>query len=179
MNVRDRRRKLIRLKVSKNATLFLIVTFCGVLLDLITKWIVFANIKDTERVVIIKGFLVIVCSKNEGIVFGFAQGRNNILLFFCIAAIVAILWFYKNFDRSGLSPNIAFGMILSGAIGNLWDRIFHHHVRDFIDVHLGMGYHWPTFNIADSLICVGVGLIFYETLFTKNRGSVFKRNTAL
>ncbi len=64
-------------------------------------------------------------------------------------------------------------MILSGAIGNLWDRIFHHHVRDFIDVHLGMGYHWPTFNIADSLICVGVGLVLYETLFTKKQGSVF------
>jgi signal peptidase II len=92
--------------------------------------------------------------------------------FFCIAAIGAILWFYKTFDKSGLFPDIAFGMILSGAIGNLWDRIFHHHVRDFIDVHLGLGYHWPTFNIADSLICVGVGLILYETLFTKKRGSI-------
>jgi len=63
-------------------------------------------------------------------------------------------------------------MILSGAIGNLWDRIFHHHVRDFIDVHLGFGYHWPTFNIADALICVGVGMILYETLFTKRQGGV-------
>ena len=159
--------------------MFLVVTFCGVFLDLITKWIVFTNFKDTERLVVIKGFLGIVCSKNEGIVFGFAQGRNNILLFFCIAAIGAILWFYINFDKSRLFPNIAFGMILSGAIGNLWDRIFHHHVRDFIDVHLGMGYHWPTFNIADSLICVGVGLIFYETLFTKKQGSVLKRENAL
>ncbi|NOG84419.1 MAG: hypothetical protein HND49_11560 [Planctomycetes bacterium] len=54
---------------------------------------------------------------------------------------------------------------LSGAIGNLWDRIFYHHVRDFIDVHIGRLYHWPTFNLADSFICIGVGLLLYETLF--------------
>ena len=157
----------------------MLVTFCGILLDLITKWVVFSKFKDDGRFVIIKGFLGIICSENEGVVFGLAQGRNNVLIFFCIAAICAILWFYKNFDRSGLFSNIAFGMILSGAIGNLWDRIFHSHVRDFIDVHLGMGYHWPTFNIADSLICVGVGMIFYETLFTKKQGKVFTPKSGL
>ncbi|MHC4454646.1 MAG: signal peptidase II, partial [Planctomycetota bacterium] len=65
----------------------MLVTFCGILLDLITKWIVFANFKDSGRFVIIKGFLGIICSENEGVVFGLAQGRNNILIFFCIAAI--------------------------------------------------------------------------------------------
>ncbi len=179
MNARGRRKKLTKPKFSKNTTLFLIVAFCGIILDLTTKWIVFAKFQDSGRFVIIKGFLGIVCSENEGVVFGLAQGRNNILIFFCIAAIGAILWFYKNFDNSGLFPNISFGMIFSGAIGNLWDRIFHNHVRDFIDVHLGMGYHWPTFNIADSLICVGVGMIFYETLFTKKRGGVFTQKSGL
>ncbi|ODS31967.1 MAG: type II lipoprotein signal peptidase [Candidatus Scalindua rubra] len=157
----------------------MIVTFCGVLLDLVTKWIIFEKFKDAGRVVIIRDFLGIICSENEGIIFGFAQGRNNVLIFFCIAAIGAILWFYKCFDRSRLFSNIAFGMILSGAIGNLWDRIFHHHVRDFIDVHLGMGYHWPTFNIADSLICIGVGILFYETVFLKKRKKSLTQNTVL
>ena len=87
MNVKDRRKKkLIRLKASKNTILFLAVTFCGILLDLLTKWIVFANFKDSGRFVIIKDFLGIVCSENEGIVFGFAQGRNNILISFCLAS---------------------------------------------------------------------------------------------
>ncbi len=167
-------KKLANNKVSRNTTLFLIVTFCGILLDLISKWMVFAKFDGTGRFVIVKGFIGFVCSRNEGVVWGLAQGRNNILIFFCIAAIVAILWFYKSLDKTGLFYDIAFGMILSGAIGNLWDRIFHHHVRDFIDVHLGMGYHWPTFNVADSLICVGVGMILYETLFIKNQESVSK-----
>ncbi|MEE9259744.1 MAG: signal peptidase II [Candidatus Scalindua sediminis] len=169
LTVRGRRKELANLRISKNAITFLGVTFCGVLLDLITKWIIFKNFKDAGRFEIIPKFLGIICSENEGIVFGFAQGKNNILIFFSIAAIGAILWFYKSFDGTALYSNIAFGMILSGAIGNLWDRIFYHHVRDFIDVHLGMGYHWPTFNIADSLICIGVGLLFCEAFFCKKK----------
>lgn len=170
LSVRGRRNwELARLKVSKNAITFLSIVFLGVLLDLITKWIIFKRFEDGGRFEIIPGLLGIICSENEGIVFGFAQGKNNILIFFSIAAIGAILWFYKSFDGSGLYSNIAFGMILSGAIGNLWDRIFYHHVRDFIDLHLGMKYHWPTFNIADSLICIGAGLLLCEALFYKKK----------
>ncbi len=169
LNVRGRRKELANLRISKNAITFLGVTFCGVLLDLITKWIIFRKFKDAGRFEVIPKFLGIICSENEGIVFGFAQGKNNILIFFSIVAIGAILWFYKSFDGTALYSNIAFGMILAGAIGNLWDRIFHHHVRDFIDIHLGMGYHWPTFNIADSLICIGAGLLFCEAIFCKRK----------
>ncbi|MBT3413394.1 MAG: hypothetical protein HN424_05000, partial [Candidatus Jacksonbacteria bacterium] len=79
--------------ISKNTTLFLIVTCCGIFLDLVTKWTVFAKFNDAGRHIIINGFLGFVCSRNEGIVWGLAQGRNNILIFFCIAAIGAIVWF--------------------------------------------------------------------------------------
>ncbi|MFQ5963273.1 MAG: signal peptidase II [Candidatus Scalinduaceae bacterium] len=163
---------MVSLKVSKNTTIFFFVALCGILLDLTTKSIIFEKFKDSGRYVIIPNFLGIICSENEGIVFGFAQGKNDILIFFSIAAIGAILWFYKNYDRSSLYSSIAFGMIFSGAIGNLWDRIFHHHVRDFIDVHLGFKYHWPTFNIADSLICIGVALLFCEMLFSKKTKNI-------
>ena len=163
------RRELIKLRVTKNTTIFLVVTFCGVLLDLIAKWLVFKEFENAGRFTIIPNFLGIICSGNEGIVFGFAQGKNNTLIFFSIAAIGAIFWFYKNFENIGLYIDIVFGLILAGAIGNLWDRIFHHHVRDFIDIHIGVKYHWPTFNIADSMICIGVGLLFYKTLFSKKK----------
>ncbi len=149
--------------------MFLAVTFCGAFLDLISKWIVFREFDDAGRFDIIPNFLGIICSRNEGIVFGFAQGKNNILIFFSLFAIGAIFWFYKHFEITGLYIDIVFGLILAGAIGNFWDRIFHHHVRDFIDVHLGMRYHWPTFNIADSMICIGVGLLFYKILFEKKK----------
>lgn len=135
------------------------------LLDLFTKWFVFEKFEETGPVVLIPNVLGIICSENEGIVFGLAQGYNGIFVVLSFVALAAISWFYHSFNKSGFSTNIAFGMILSGAIGNLWDRIFYHHVRDFIDVHIGRLYHWPTFNLADSFICIGVGLLLYETLF--------------
>jgi len=140
-----------------------------VLFDLLTKWFIFKKFEDVGRLVIIPGFLGIICSGNEGIVFGIAQGNNNLFIIFSFAAIAIISWFYRSFNKSGLSVNIALGIILSGAIGNLWDRIFHHHVRDFIDVHVGEIYHWPTFNVADSFICIGVGMILCKAVFGKEQ----------
>ncbi len=55
---------------------------------------------------------------------------------------------------------IALGLILSGAAGNLWDRLYWHGVRDFIDFYIGK-YHWPTFNIADCFILVGIGVFLW------------------
>ena len=81
-------------------------------------------------------------------------------------------WIHFDVMDNHYVPNLTVGPMVCRSLRN--DGI-----KDFIDVHLGMGYHWPTFNIADSLICVGVGLIFYETLFTKKRGSMFTQKTEL
>lgn len=139
------------------------------LLDLFAKYFVFEKFEEVGRVVIIPNVLAIICSENEGIVFGLAQGNNRIFIILSFVAIATISWFYHSFSKSGFSITFAFGMILAGAIGNLWDRVFHHHVRDFIDVHVGRLYHWPTFNLADSFICIGVGLLLWGTLFRKNQ----------
>lgn len=74
-------------------------------------------------------------------------------------------WIYYHSDKSNTVNTVALGIVLAGAGGNLWDRIFHHSVRDFIDVHI-KNYHWPTFNVADILICVGVGLLILKTVKT-------------
>ncbi len=142
------------------------------LLDLLTKWYIFKKFEKAGSVVIIPNFLGLICSENEGIVFGLAQGNNGIFIVLSFVAIATISWFYHSFHKSGFSTNIAFGLILAGAIGNLWDRIFHQHVRDFIDIHFGRVYHWPTFNAADSFICIGVGLLLCETLFRKDQEKV-------
>ncbi|MDR4504310.1 MAG: signal peptidase II [Candidatus Scalindua sp.] len=139
------------------------------LLDLLTKRFVFEKFEEAGYIAIIPNVLGIICSENEGIVFGLAQGNNRIFIILSFVAIATIFWFYHSFYKSGFSTNIAFGLILSGAVGNLWDRLFYHHVRDFIDVHAGRWYHWPTFNFADSFICIGVGLLVWETLFRKEQ----------
>ncbi|EEG84744.1 signal peptidase II domain protein [Proteus penneri ATCC 35198] len=70
---------------------------------------------------------------------------------------------YKNKASAKLS-NVAYALIIGGALGNLSDRLIHGFVIDFLDVYVG-DWHWPTFNIADMGICIGAGLIIIESFF--------------
>jgi signal peptidase II len=142
--------------------------FIGLVLDQFTKWAVFKDLKEAGAVSIIPGFLNFLCSKNRGSVFGFAQGKNSALVLFSFIAIGVIIWIYIRSKKS-LILGLSMGFILAGAVGNLWDRIFYSYVRDFIDIHLGTAFHWPTFNIADALICLGIGLMLLETFLLEGR----------
>lgn len=152
----------------KKNSVFWVSASLGFVLDQFTKWIVFKNLKEAGAVSIIPGFLNFFCSKNRGSVFGFAQGKNSALIFFSFIAIGIIIWVYIRSKKS-LIMSLSMGFILAGAVGNLWDRIFYRYVRDFIDIHLGNAYHWPTFNIADALICLGIGLMLLETFIMERR----------
>ncbi len=158
----------------RNSLVFWGSAFLGFVLDQFTKWIIFKKLKEAGVVSIIPGFLSLLCSENRGSVFGFAQGKNSALIFFSFIAIGIIIWVYVRSKKSPMSSprdaimSLSLGLILAGAAGNLWDRIIYRYVRDFIDIHLGSAYHWPTFNLADALICVGIGLMALGTL-GKNR----------
>ncbi len=68
---------------------------------------------------------------------------------------------------TGWWMTVAFALVLSGAVGNLYDRVFLGYVRDFIDWHYKREFTWPTFNLADSYISVGVTILVVMTLFSK------------
>ncbi len=142
---------------------FVIATVGGAVADIVSKWFVFSQLGTRENITLIPGLLNIVLSTNEGVVFGLFPGRANIFIIFSIIAIIAILSIYILSDKNFFLPNVALGLILAGAIGNLWDRIWYGFVRDFIDFHIGDKYHWPTFNIADSLICIGISAMVFAS----------------
>ncbi len=135
---------------------FVIAALGGVILDIVSKWIVFSKLKEFDKISLIPGLIDIVQSKNEGVVFGMFPGKTNAFIVISIIAIAIIAYLYVKSDKTLFMSNLALGLVLSGAMGNLWDRIWYGYVRDFIDLHIGNKYHWPTFNIADSLICVGI-----------------------
>jgi len=84
---------------------------------------------------------------------------------FSIAAVVisaVLVVMLRRPHRDRLVP-LALALVLGGAIGNLWDRLALSYVVDFVQLHAG-GYYWPAFNVADSAICVGVGLLFLDML---------------
>ncbi|MCF6149050.1 MAG: signal peptidase II [Candidatus Kuenenia sp.] len=154
--------------MKRRTTLFAITIVAGVFADIVSKWFVFSHLDRFKKVTLIPGLLNIIRSENEGVIFGMFPGKANVFIIFSLLAIAAILFVYIKLDKNIFGSNVALGLILSGAIGNLWDRIWFQHVRDFIDLHLGQRYHWPTFNVADSLICVGISIMVF-TSFSSSR----------
>ena len=107
------------------------------------------------------GIFRIIRVHNTGASFGLFQGYNTALIVIGILGIVVILAYALYFHRrfpilNNLASRIALGMVLGGTIGNLIDRLTMGHVIDFI----GVGW-WPTFNIADSSVIIGIIIIAY------------------
>ena len=137
--------------------------------DLWTKHLIFQRLPrmDSEPIVIVKGFLRIVHSENRGGVFGLAQG-SAMWLVFGIAAGALVIWFAHRKENKTVLLQVALGVIMAGAIGNVFDRVVIGHVRDFIDVCYWPGKHWPAFNVADSGICVGAAYLAVHAFFMPN-----------
>jgi signal peptidase II len=122
---------------------------------------------ESQQIEVIPGFLRWQGNWNEGITFGIFQGHTEpILLFTVLACIGIFLAVLLTRSRSRLL-HVALAMILGGAIGNLYDRWQWHKVRDFVLVYWKdpSVWNWPAFNVADSLIVVGVILILWRELF--------------
>jgi signal peptidase II len=97
--------------------------------------------------------------QNQGVAFGAFAGRLPVVVLLTAAAVSwMVVYFARSGARHPLLP-VAIGLLLGGSLSNLWDRIVHGYVTDFVYVH-----HWPTFNLADSFIVVGVGLLLWVLL---------------
>lgn len=148
-------------------SLFLSLFGAGYLLDQLTKREVMARFYYGEHFEVIPGFFDLTYVRNPGGAFSlFATGPAGIRLTFFIGAgflaVVLLLVLYRRLEPQALLAAAALGAILGGALGNLTDRILHGgEVIDFLDFHAA-GYTFPTFNIADSCIVVGVTFLVLE-----------------
>jgi signal peptidase II len=141
-------------------------------LDRATKRVVAKNISLHDGIQVIPGFFRITHVENRGAAFGLfadspAQWKIVMLVLFSIVALIvvsALLW--RN-SHSMSTTGIGLALILGGALGNLWDRLLNGRVVDFLLFYVGQ-YQWPAFNVADSAIVVGAGLLVIEILFTKS-----------
>ena len=138
-------------------------------LDQLTKhWI--AAVLQPADVLHVTPFFNLVLWFNTGAAFSFladADGWQR-LVFVAIAVIATgvILWLLRKHPEQSLFC-YGLSLILGGALGNLWDRVVHGHVVDFLLFHAG-GWYWPAFNLADSAITVGAGLIIIDGFMHKN-----------
>lgn len=132
-------------------------------IDQYTKYIIDSNFLLTETVPIIEGLFNLTYVQNRGIAFGLFQGKIDIVsILAVIAAVVILIYFLKNFKKINFLERIAYTMIISGAVGNIIDRIFRGFVIDMLDFR---GIWSFIFNFADIWINVGVVLIIIEYIF--------------
>lgn len=141
-------------------------------LDQATKQWIVEKIHYADRIEIIPGLFDLTHVRNAGGAFSFfADGPHEQRMIFFIGttliAIVLLLVFYRNLASDEVLPATALGVVLGGALGNLTDRLRYGEVVDFLDVHLWGGYTWPTFNVADSAIVIGVTLLVLEIFLNR------------
>jgi signal peptidase II len=129
-------------------------------LDLLTKRIVERSLPVHGPSVDVLGEIVRWSHvKNSGSAFSLFQGGRIFFILFSIVSIIVIVWLASRPRYRSLGPSVCLGLILGGAVGNLVDRIAYGAVTDWIDVGVG-GTRWPTFNVADIGVSLGVCLLF-------------------
>ena len=159
----------------RHAALFFAVALSGAALDLWTKHAVFAHFEARpwpREVEVIPGLLSYGKTYNPGVVFGLAQKYPAFWKGVAVLAVPAILAIFFSVKRLRWILTLSLGMILAGTIGNMYDRLAHGAVRDFLKFYLvsdGQQKVWPLFNLADSYICVGVFLLTVEMMFFEEK----------
>lgn len=146
--------------------LVLLLGLAVILLDQLTKqWIRSAFVYGESRP-IIDGFFNLVYVRNDGAAWNLLGGHSMVLILISVAVLVLLVIYRRSFLDEQLSHRILLGLMVGGIVGNLIDRIRFGWVTDFLDFHIGT-HHWPSFNVADSAICIAAGLYIITNLFQK------------
>ena len=153
-----------------------LITVLGAGADLLSKSWALERLGSPEQgnlqhIDIIEGYVRFITVFNTGAVGGAAAGKTTLLIGASVVAIIMLLWFFAVSRSNQFGCHIGLGMLLAGALGNLYDRVFNDgKVVDFIEVnlHFWPADPWPTFNIADVLLTVGVGILMIFMLRQNN-----------
>jgi len=151
--------------------LFSTITVFGLIVDQATKLYVDRVMSLHQSIPVIDGLFSFTYLRNRGAAFSFLSNASWRLPFFIVVTLIAgfvILVALKKMRDDQKLAQSALAMIFSGAMGNLIDRIRMGEVIDFLDVYWKT-HHWPAFNVADSLICVGVALVALDMLQEEKR----------
>ena len=141
----------------------LLVALCVVLLDQASKEWVRGAFSLHESVPVIPGFFHLTYVRNTGAAWGMFSGQNVALSALALVMLAVLVVFRRKILPPGRVHRVALGLLCGGIAGNLFDRLRLDYVTDYLDFHIGT-WHWPAFNIADSAICIGVGIYLLGTL---------------
>ena len=153
---------------NKILNIYLLITLSIFFLDRSTKIYIIKKTGETgTSEIFFSNYLNIQLIWNEGIAFGLLSFNEsffyNIITFFISIVIIILIYFSS---KSKSFEKIAYVLIIGGALGNLFDRVYYNAVPDFIDLHIN-NFHWFIFNIADIFITAGVLCLIFVEIFLK------------
>jgi len=143
--------------------LWLFLSLAGVVLDQFSKWLCSTYLKAVGSVTVIPGFLKFTYIENRGAAFGSFSDHRWVFMIFSTVAIVGVTVYLLRFSENNRLLRLSLAMIVSGGVGNMFDRIGLGYVVDFIDFHAIWQY---IFNIADCFVCIGAGLMVLYCILT-------------
>jgi len=137
----------------------IIVLILGIFLDRISKIWALNTLASGKDIVVIKNLFTFSYLENRGAAFGIFQNRLIFLSLITAIVILGVVYFIVKYKPTSKLLKISLSLIISGAIGNLIDRIYYKFVVDFIMLHYKDVYYFPTFNVADMLVVIGTVLL--------------------
>ncbi len=137
----------------------IIVLILGIFLDRISKIWALNTLASGRDIVVIKDLFTFSYLENRGAAFGIFQNRLIFLSLITVIVILGVAYFIVKYKPTSKLLKISLSLIISGAIGNLIDRIYYKFVVDFIMLHYKDVYFFPTFNVADTLVVIGTILL--------------------
>ena len=139
---------------------YYVVALIVVVIDQVTKYMIVKTMELSETIPLIEGVFHITSHRNRGAAFGILQDARWFFIVITVIVVAAIVWYMPRIRGQKVSL-WGFTLILGGAVGNFIDRLLKGEVVDFLDFRL---IHFPIFNVADSCIVIGVGLLLLDTL---------------
>lgn len=148
-----------------NALRWLWLSAFMLLLDQISKHIVTSSMALFQSKTV-TSFFNLVYVHNYGAAFSFLDSQGGMQRWFFTAlaggVCLILVWCLKRMTKPQPISAAGYALVISGALGNVIDRLLYGYVIDFLDFHYG-GYHWPAFNVADSCICIGAVLLILDS----------------
>jgi signal peptidase II len=148
---------------------YFLITLGVLILDHLTKARISTSMSLYDAIEIIPGYLRISYVRNSGVAFGLFDGHPSpwkpyLLSAMAVVAVVVIAVYSRRMPPTRVLLQSALAVTAGGIIGNFLDRIMHGSVVDFIELHIRDSFHWPTFNVADSAITIGIAMLLIDAL---------------
>ena len=156
------------LRMEEDMFRYYIIALIVIIFDQITKWLIVEKMNVYDSIVIINNFFNITSHRNKGAAWGILQDQMVFFYIITLIVVIGIIYYMQKHGKQSSLLAIGLSLLLGGAIGNFIDRLYRKEVVDFLDFQI-FNYNYPIFNIADSALVIGVGLLIIYTILDERK----------